>query len=144
MLAFPSMLFKACEEAGIPHPENPNDYSNDEYPHFLVFTLLQLGIPMEPGDQFYNAIVLSAFTREQIRNATPAHFYVAGFSNQDWDTTSFNSEFLESAVRDVKRWAEHWSDIEWYEDAAGTPRVSHEKAHDIAARSYSQAPSADS
>lgn len=37
MLAFPSMLTSAAEQAGMKFPSDPDDFSPEEFPHFHVF-----------------------------------------------------------------------------------------------------------
>lgn len=68
MLAFPEMIVPAAQAAGIPTPENPSDFVDDDYPQFRVFCNLQLCRRMgSPTEHWENAKVIAKFTPEQIK-----------------------------------------------------------------------------
>ena len=69
MMAFPSMLFDACEKAGIPHPED-DDYIPDEWLRFHLFCLVQLGRPVRWGEHWENAEVIAKVPEDKIKTIT--------------------------------------------------------------------------
>ena len=46
MIAFPAMLLKPAEEAGMKVPPDAGNFDVKEYPHFQVFCNVQLGASM--------------------------------------------------------------------------------------------------
>lgn len=73
MLAFPSMLLTAAEEAGMKVPvlSETDDYDRGEFPHFAVFCAVQLGRPMNFMDEHWgNALVIATIPDEEIRNVS--------------------------------------------------------------------------
>lgn len=79
-MIFPCMLIKAAEDAGIKVPphETTDDrdiiddiaFDKDEYPHFFVFCLLQLGRSMRPGEHFENAKIIAMLDKNNIPHYT--------------------------------------------------------------------------
>jgi hypothetical protein len=106
MLAFPSMLFPACKEAGISYPENADEnIVREDYPHFHTFCALQLGKRMTAGSQFINAKIVACFTEEQIKLAFYSHFYLAGFDFcGELNESDFKPEELEQSKKDLIEW----------------------------------------
>lgn len=80
MLAYPSLLVSAAKRAGIAVPGNPDDYNEEEYPHFHLFCLAQLGHSMTNlNDHWENARVIAAVDESEIRTVTPAQLIERGF-----------------------------------------------------------------
>jgi len=71
MMAFPSMLAKPARDAGMKTPVfegEDDDFDSDKFPHFAVFCNIQLGRPMQWGEQFENAKIIAAIPNEKIRS----------------------------------------------------------------------------
>lgn len=88
MLAFPSMLLSACDEEGIPTPNDDELLGADEdvnlfresHPRFFIFCLLQLGRSMDDwGEHWHNASVIGKLSDEEAMKMTPEDFRNAGF-----------------------------------------------------------------
>ncbi len=83
MFAFPSMLFPACDKAGIKHPESDDkdleEYKKD-YPHFYVFCKVQLSRRVRWGEQFDNAKVIAALSEEEVLKVTLHELIERGLS----------------------------------------------------------------
>lgn len=70
MLAFPSMLLSAAEQAGMKTPElDENDeFDRNKFPHFAVFCAVQLCRPMiSLGEHWDNAKVIAEIPEHEIR-----------------------------------------------------------------------------
>ncbi len=81
MLAFPSMLVKPAEEAGIKTPEDPDNFDAVEFPHFQVFCHMQLGQPMpDPSAHWENAKVVAKIPNDKILSITYDEILGIGFS----------------------------------------------------------------
>lgn len=71
MFAFPEMLIAPAKNAGINVPDDVNDYDMDKYPHWHVYSLVQLGAPMPwPGAAFDNASLIASLSEEKIKSVT--------------------------------------------------------------------------
>lgn len=73
MLAFPSMILNAAEQAGMKTPEldNEDEFDRNEFPHFAVFCAVQLCRPMiSLGEHWDNAKVIADIPDEEIRSVT--------------------------------------------------------------------------
>ena len=70
MIAFPSMLVSAAEQAGMKVPDNPDDFNREDYKHFFVFCNAQLCRPMSPGEHWDNAKVIAEIPEEEITTVT--------------------------------------------------------------------------
>lgn len=72
MLAFPGMIAKAAEDAGMKVPADPDgDWSADEFPHFHVFCNVQLARPVvHHGEHWGNAKIVAAIPEDQLRTTT--------------------------------------------------------------------------
>lgn len=83
MVAFPGMLVNAATKAGIKIPEDTDNWekSKDEFPHFFVFCVLQLGSSMPwAGVLFDNAKVIAGFDESEILTKTGQDILDAGFA----------------------------------------------------------------
>lgn len=79
MMAFPSMIAQAAEEAGIKVPADPDgEYIPAEYPHWHVFCLLQLGRRVRWGEHWDNAKVIAAIPEEKLKEMHLEDFIKAG------------------------------------------------------------------
>lgn len=84
MLAFPSMLTSAAEQAGMKFPSDPDDFSPEEFPHFHVFCAVQLGRRMgQLNEHWDNAKVVAAVSDDDIRSISLADLIDNGLS---WST----------------------------------------------------------
>ena len=71
MLAFPEMIAPAAEEAGIKVPEDLENFDPKEYPHWLVFSKVQLGAPMPHASAHWeNAKVVAKVPEDKIKLVT--------------------------------------------------------------------------
>lgn len=67
MIAFRGMLVGAAEKAGIKIPADPDKYDKDEYTHWHVFCLVQLGRPTRyHGEHWDNAKVIAEIPDDEI------------------------------------------------------------------------------
>jgi hypothetical protein len=65
------MLLAPAKAAGIKVPEDPDKYDKQEYMHFHVFEMIQLGAPMPfPDAHFQNAQLIAEFSEEEITKIT--------------------------------------------------------------------------
>lgn len=82
MFAFPSMLTRAAEQAGMKAPSDEDadsdNFNKEDYPHFWVFCLLQLNRPMQPGEHWDNAKVIAEIPEDKLKSMTPVDFVQAG------------------------------------------------------------------
>ena len=80
MKAFPQMIAKAAEDAGIKLPPDLDSFDPEEYPHWLVFCRMQLGQPMPyPEVDYDNAKVIANLSEEEVKRVTPIQLIQAGF-----------------------------------------------------------------
>lgn len=71
MLAFPSMLESAAKEAGIPIPEDCDNYLPRTYPQFHLFCCGQLSRRMSsPGEHWENAKIIAKIKPEDCETMT--------------------------------------------------------------------------
>ena len=79
MIAFAGMLVRCASEAGMPVPEDPEKYDLDAFPHWNVFTTVQLGASMPtPNAHWENAKIIAAIPEKQIRKVTFAQLLKKG------------------------------------------------------------------
>jgi hypothetical protein len=80
MIAFAGLLVAAAEAAGMKVPPNPDKFDLDDYPHFFVFTIAQLGQPMPTSySHWTNAKTIAAVPDDKIRFVTFAELLDMGF-----------------------------------------------------------------
>lgn len=80
MIAIPALLVNPAEEAGMKVPDDPEDFDAEEFPHFHVFLLLQLGRRMPtPSAHWENAKIVAAVPDAKIKKMTAADFNALGF-----------------------------------------------------------------
>lgn len=80
MFAFPSLLVKAAEDAGMKVPKDPDNYNAATYPHFHVFCNAQIGKRMPyPGVHFDNARVVADIPDDAILHMTMEDLTLLGF-----------------------------------------------------------------
>lgn len=81
MIAFARMLVDPAEKAGIKVPDDPNRFNPDTYPHWFVFTQMQLGASMpRPDCHWDNAEVVAQVPEAHIRSITPQILADMGFA----------------------------------------------------------------
>lgn len=81
MIAFPGMLIQAAEKAGMKTPQDPDNFSPAEFPHFQVFCLAQLCRPVcFHGEHWGNAKVIAGIPEKKIRSVTLDDLLSAGLS----------------------------------------------------------------
>jgi hypothetical protein len=80
MIAFPSMLCDAAENAGMAVPPDPENFDREEYPHFWIFCALQLArsTPYH-GVHWDNAKVIAGLEVEKLKTMMLSDFEAAGF-----------------------------------------------------------------
>lgn len=80
MKALPEMIAPAAREAGIKLPPDLENFDPKEYPHWKVFSAMQLGQPMPyPSVDWDNAKVVAKLTEEEAKTVTPEQLMAAGF-----------------------------------------------------------------
>jgi len=80
MIAYPRVLVPAAEKAGIKIPPDPNEFDSEEYPHFHVLCIMQLGSPMPYwGVIWDNAQVVADCNDEEILEITAQQLIDRGF-----------------------------------------------------------------
>jgi hypothetical protein len=80
MLAFPGMLIEAAKQAGMKIPPDADDFDANEYPHFQVFCLTQLGRYMRPGEHWTNAEVIARIPANKIKTTTMGNLIDQGLA----------------------------------------------------------------
>jgi len=71
MMAFPGMLATAAEKAGMKVPPDPDgEWKVEEYPHFNIFCVVQLGRRIRWGEHWDNAKVVAAIPEEKLATIT--------------------------------------------------------------------------
>lgn len=80
MLAFPSMLCSAADQAGIKYPDGPEvaDYDPAEFPHWHVLCATQLARSCQPGEHFENAVIIGAIDVSKLKKMTFNDFAALG------------------------------------------------------------------
>lgn len=79
MIVFPHMLTPAAKEAGMKYPPDPDNYEQEEYPHFWVFCALQLCRSMSSHNQHWeNAIVIAKIPEDRLKTMTVSDFEKEG------------------------------------------------------------------
>jgi hypothetical protein len=84
MIAFPTILASYAKEAGMTVPEDPDKFmeQREQFPHFAVYCLLQLGTSMPNAlSARTNADVIAALSAEEIKTMTLADFEARGFEH---------------------------------------------------------------
>nr|WP_243126370.1 hypothetical protein [Acetivibrio ethanolgignens] len=59
-------------------PENFDEYNPKEYPHFHVFMLMQLAIPIDIAALESNANIIAGISEEDIKTVTPKDLFDMG------------------------------------------------------------------
>jgi len=71
MMAFPGMLATAAEKAGMKVPSDPDgEWKPEEFPHFNIFCVVQLGRRIRWGEHWKNAKVVAAIPEEKLESIT--------------------------------------------------------------------------
>ena len=71
MMAFPAMIAPAAEKAGVDLPDDLEEYDPENYPHWHVFSLMQLGESMPyPGVHWNNAKIVADIPKEKLITLT--------------------------------------------------------------------------
>ena len=84
MLAFPSMIARSAEEAGMKVPDfdakGNDEYDAKDYSHFHVFCVMQLGQPLlDWGSHWTNAKIIAAIPDNKIKTVTAKDIEKLGF-----------------------------------------------------------------
>jgi hypothetical protein len=81
MIAYASMLVSAAEKAGMKVPVDSDNFVPEEFPHFHVFCLMQLGaaVPYH-GCHWDNAKVIAEIPDEEIKSVTMQDILLKGFA----------------------------------------------------------------
>lgn len=81
MLAFPGLIAPAAEQAGIKLPDDVENYDKSQYPHWHVFSAMQLGAPMPHACAHWdNAKVIATLDDTEILTITPEQLEEKGFA----------------------------------------------------------------
>lgn len=81
MIAFPGMLVRPAEEAGMKVPPDPDEFTPTDFPHFYAFCVMQLGRPILNGmtSHWENAKIIASVPEDKILAITPADLFDMGF-----------------------------------------------------------------
>lgn len=82
MMAFAGMLVDAAEKAGIKVPKDPENFEDqkNEYPHWFVFCVLQLGRSMPySGVHYNNAKLIGSLSNDEIVKVSVENLLGMGF-----------------------------------------------------------------
>ena len=80
MIAFPILCLTPAKEAGILVPDDIEIYRKEDYPHWHVYTTMQLGRSMpQPDSHFANARIIAAISHEDIMKVTVEDLREKGF-----------------------------------------------------------------
>ena len=79
MIVYPGMLEEVARRAGMKVPEDPEDFDEEEYPHFNVFCEVQLCRPVcYHGEHEHNARVVAKIPLSKIKKVTLKDLIKAG------------------------------------------------------------------
>lgn len=70
MMVYPSMLIEASVQAGMQVPPDPDNFNRDEYPHFHIFCMVQLGRAVNWGEHWENAKVVARIPDTKVKTIT--------------------------------------------------------------------------
>lgn len=80
MIMSRGLLVEPAKKAGIKVPDDPELYPKDDYPHWHVFCIVQLGAPMPSWNAHWeNAEVIGKLSPEDVRVASFESLQKAGF-----------------------------------------------------------------
>lgn len=80
MIAEPALLRKPAEEALISVPPDLEKYDPEQYPHWDVFCIMQLGTPLPDWSaHFHNAEVIARIADDEIYHITRDDILKRGF-----------------------------------------------------------------
>lgn len=72
MFMLDDMLVRFAKDAGIAVPADLDDFDYDSFPHWTVYTEIQLGRPVSGESPLRNAQVIAAIPDDRIRYVTTA------------------------------------------------------------------------
>ncbi len=67
MLSLDDMLVRFAREAGIAVPPDLDAYDEESFPHWKVYTVMQLGRPVGGESHLLNAQAIAAIPNDRIR-----------------------------------------------------------------------------
>lgn len=71
MIAFPFMLVGPAQQAGILTPPDPENYEPNEFKHWHLFRMVQLGQSMpSPDSHWENAKIIAALPEDDVTTIT--------------------------------------------------------------------------
>lgn len=70
MISFPSILLSHARNAGMKIPRNVDDYDAAQYPHFYVYSCIQVGRPIIGESHIRNAEIIAAVPQNKIEKIT--------------------------------------------------------------------------
>lgn len=80
MIAFPAILVRPAEKAGINVPPDIENYDSEEFPHWHVYLLMQIGATIPcPGAHWINADTIAAIPKEKLIYMTYQDLIDEGF-----------------------------------------------------------------
>lgn len=81
MITFPGMLIAPAKEAGMKVPDHLyDDFNPNQFPHFQVFLILQLGRKMpSPDSHWRNAKIIASIPNDRIMGITGSEIQDLGF-----------------------------------------------------------------
>lgn len=81
MIAFPELLVEPARKAGIKIPDDLVDYVADDYPHWHVYCIMQLGTPMPTFTAHWqNARIIAKIPQDKINLVTADKIIKMGFA----------------------------------------------------------------
>ena len=80
MIALAEMLIVPAQKAGMKTPEDVYNYNTNDFPHFHVYELVQIGSPMpSPDSHYHNARAIASLSEEDIKKMTMEDLINSGF-----------------------------------------------------------------
>jgi hypothetical protein len=80
MIAYAEMLVVPANQAGMKVPPDLKNFNKEQYPHWFVYTQMQLGEAMpRPDSHWRNAETVAGLSEDQLRNFTVNDLLNAGF-----------------------------------------------------------------
>lgn len=70
MISFPSLLTVHAQNAGMKTPYSVDDYDIHAYPHFYVYSCIQVGRPIIGESHVRNAKIIAAVPQNKIEKIT--------------------------------------------------------------------------
>jgi hypothetical protein len=82
MIIVPAMLVEPAKQAGMKVPDDPENFKPAEFPHFHVFSIMQLGSSLPYSAAHWdNAKLIAQIPDDKIKEVTVADVLNLGFAH---------------------------------------------------------------